>query len=162
MDLAVIKDIFMNLPGDWLVIVMFASLITFDSLWHGSGRATAIAISFPISYLLITFLPVAYFIGRVWQQLPPIFFALFNAAIFAVSYALIRRISPQYGSRAGAIIQAVISGFATAIVVVIVWLQIPQLQLLWNFGSQVQAVFGDAYQFWWLITGLLALLFVRK
>ena len=78
-----------------------------------------------------------------------LFFFVIHRSIFAFSNGL-------------APLQALITGIASAIVLVVIWLQVPGLEAVWAFGSQVQAVFGEAYRFWWLAGSYIALAVVRN
>ncbi|MBI4090795.1 MAG: hypothetical protein HY422_02120, partial [Candidatus Komeilibacteria bacterium] len=72
------------------------------------------------------------------------------------------RIGLTWGGEEGLTIQAAIAGVAAAGVVVTMWVATPPLQSLWQFGPQVQEIFGETYRFFWLISAFAALAFVRS
>ena len=163
MNLSALSNIFTHIPTDWMIIAVFAILVAFDSLRNGLGRANALAISLPMAMLLSISLPAAQLIGGAAGQLTSsVSQSILFVAVSFATYFLVRHINSQYGGNEGAIIQSLISGVATAAMVVVVWLQMSQLQSVWHFGPQVQVVFGEIYRFWWLIGSLIALAFVQE
>ena len=77
-------------------------------------------------------------------------------------YILVGSIGISYGSESGRPLQAALGGIAAAAIIIVVWMGMPVLNDLWNFGTQVQSIFGEAYRFWWLIGSYAALAFVRR
>lgn len=152
-----------SIPTDWIVIVSFAILIAFDAVRSGTSRACALALSLPVTLFLISELPHAKVLsGIIGQFATPTLKAVLFGIIFVVAYILVRRMNASYRNNSGASIQAVIAGIATVAVVVVVWLQVPELQSIWHFGAQVQSVFGEAYRFWWVVGAFVALAFVES
>src|SRR3989338_2929609 len=151
------------IPTDWIVIVSFAILIAFDSVRPGTARASALALSLPVTLFLISALPHAKVLsGIAGQFATPALKAVLFGIVFVVAYILVRRMSVPNRNNSGASIQALIAGVATVAVVVVVWLQVPELQSVWHFGAQVQSVFGEAYRFWWVTGAFVALAFVES
>lgn len=163
MNLDAITGFASHVPTDWIVIIAFAILVAFDAIRSGTGRACALVLSLPITLFLISELPHAKILSGIAEQFEtPTLKAVLFGIIFVVAYILVRRISPPYRNNNGASIQAIIAGIATVAVVVVVWLQVPELQSIWHFGAQVQAVFGEAYRFWWVAGAFAALAFVES
>lgn len=152
-----------SIPIDWIVIVSFAILIAFDAIRSGAGRACALALSLPTTLFLISELPQAKVLSGITGQFAtPALKAILFGIVFAASYILVRRMSSPYRNNNGASIQAIIAGVATVAIVIVVWLQVPELQSIWHFGSQVQSVFGEAYRFWWVAGAFAALAFTES
>ncbi|MDO8552176.1 MAG: hypothetical protein Q7S01_01450 [bacterium] len=162
MEISSISNFFAYVPTDWIIIVALAVIASFDAIRSGMGRQVALALSLPVALLFSTSLQSAKFLSGILPQIgTPILKAAFFGVLFVVAYFLIRRMTESYGSGSGAVIQAVVAGVATTAIIVIIWLQVPELQAIWNFGPQVQAVFAEAYRFWWLLGSYVALAFVR-
>ena len=163
MNLDAASNFFSHIPTDWIVIIAFAILIAFDAVRSGTGRACALALSLPVTLFLISEIPHAKVLSGIASQFgTPTLKAVLFGIVFVVAYILVRRMSAAYRNNNGASIQAVIAGVATAAVLVVVWLQVPELQSVWHFGAQVQAVFGEAYRFWWVMGAFAALAFVES
>lgn len=163
MDLSSISGFFSYIPTDWIVILAFAAIVAADSMRAGTGRACVIVLSLPLAFYLISELPHAIILSGIANQLVmPILKALIFGIVFAAVYFLVHRIVDAYRTGSGAPVQALLAGVAAASVVVVVWLQVPELQSIWNFGPQVQSVFGEAYRFWWIAGSYAALAFVRS
>lgn len=161
MDLQSFSSIVNQWPIDWILIGAFAAFAALDAIRSGPTRATALMLSLPAALLLIDKLPDAIFLGPVAAQFTT---PLAQAGLFAVVtvafFFVIHRVIFTF-SNGLAPLQALIAGIAAAIVLVVIWLQVPGLEAVWNFGDQVQAVFGEAYRFWWLAASYIALAAVR-
>lgn len=154
---------FSHIPIDWIIIFAFAVLVAFDAMRAGTGRACALSLSLPVTLLLISELSHAVGISSISAQFETsISKALIFGIIFVIAYFLVRRINKSYRDGGGAIIQAILTGISTASILVVIWLQVPELQSVWHFGTQVQSIFGEAYRFWWIAGSYAALAFVRS
>lgn len=162
MDVSSISGFFSYIPIDWIVLFAITALIAFDAVRAGSGRAIALALALPASLFLIVELPHAILLSGISAQFgTPILKSALFGIVFIITYLLVRRITGTYGNGGGAMIQALLTGIATVSVVVVVWLQLPELQSVWHFGSHVQAIFGEQYRFWWIIVSYAVLAFTR-
>src|SRR3989344_5979562 len=163
MNLEAVTSLFAHFPTDWIIIVVLSIFIAFDALRSGLGRVTALALSLPATLFLAGSLSQARILSGVAGQFStPLLKAVLFGIVFAAAYLLVRRMAPSYATGSGEVIQALLAGVAGTITLVIVWLQVPELQAVWHFGSQVQAVFGEAYRFWWIALSYLVLAFVRS
>ena len=162
MDFGAAANIFTQWPVDWILIGAFAAFAALDAMRNGPTRATSLMLSLPAALLLVANLPNALFIGTLVAQFTT---PLAQAGVFAVVavalYFVIHRVIFTFSSGLPPI-QSLIAGLAAAIVVVVVWLQVPGLDAVWNFGDQVRAVFSEAYRFWWLAASYIALAVVRS
>src|SRR3989344_3236855 len=162
MDLSALSSVLTHWPIDWILIGAFAAFAALDAIRSGPTRATALMLSLPAALLLIDKLHDAVFLGSLSAQLVS---PLAQAGIFAVVatalYFVIHRVIFDFSNGLPPL-QALIAGIAAAVVVVVIWLQVPGLEAVWNFGEQVQAVFGEAYRFWWLAGSYIALAVVRN
>jgi hypothetical protein len=161
MSLATVETFFIHIPMDWIVLAAFAILVAFDALRGGLSRPTALAIALPLTLVLIGYMPDATLMGGFAQNLSALLRLLLDAAILIIMFILMYRITDTFGSDSYHILQTLMSGFAVAIVAVVVWLQLPALDSVWHFGPQVQTVFGSAYRFWWLVGAYIALAATR-
>ena len=161
MNISAVADILTHWPIDWILIGAFAAFAALDAMRNGPTRATSLMLSLPAALLLVANLPNALFIGTLVAQFTT---PLAQAGLFAVVavalYFVIHRVIFTFSNGLPPI-QSFIAGLAAAIVLVVVWLQVPGLDAVWNFGDQVQAVFGEAYRFWWLAASYIALAAVR-
>lgn len=150
-------------PTYWIIIGAIAVFIAFDTLRNGGTRATTLALALPAALFVLEALPKALFIGGVANQFStPVMQAVLFGIVFIALYLLVYRIVGLYSTSSGAPIEALMTGLAVSVILLVVWLQVPGLDSLWHFGSQVQAVFGEAYRFWWLAASYLALAFARS
>lgn len=162
MDWSLITNISSQWPIDWILIGAFAAFAALDGIRKGPARATALMLSLPAALLLVAKLPAAVFLGPVATQLTtPLAQAGLFAIVTVVLFFVIHRVIFTF-SNGLAPLQALIAGLAAAIVLVVIWLQVPGLEAVWNFGDQVRAVFGEAYRFWWLAASYIALAAVRN
>lgn len=162
MDIASFSSIFAHWPTDWILIGAFAAFAALDAMRSGPARAAALVCSLPAALLILQALPKAFLVGGLSAQFAT---PLAQLGIFivlaAILYIAIHRIIFTFSHGTGPI-QALIIGLATAIVLAVVLLQISAFQSVWHFGDQVQAVFGAAYAFWWLLGSYIALAAVRS
>lgn len=150
-----------TLSIDWILVGVLVVIIALDAIRSGSARAASIALATPLTLLLFEALPHAIIIGPIVAQFSGASAqTLLFAAIFVVTFLFIYRIVDSFSGNGGAI-QAVVAGIAATAVVLVVWLQVPGLQSLWHFGSQMQVIFGEAYRFWWLLAAYAGLAFAR-
>lgn len=162
MDIASVSSIFTHWPTDWILIGAFTAFAALDAMRTGPARAAALVLSLPASLLLVEELPEAFLAGSLSAQLAsPLAQAGIFAAVAVVLYFAIHRLIFTFSNGLGPI-QALLTGLAATIVLVVVWLQVPGFDAIWHFGDQVQAVFGEAYRFWWLLGSFIALAAVRN
>jgi|SRR3989344_358044 len=153
---------FSNISLDWVILVAFALVIAIDGFRNGLSRASALALALPLTLLLARSMPEARFMGGIADQLnSPLLNTVFVLILLAVVFVCMYRITDTYGADSSHPIQALLAGLAVAVVAVVIWLQIPSLDSVWHFGPQVQALFGAAYRFWWLLIAYIALAFAR-
>ncbi len=162
MDISSLSSIVTNWPMDWIFIFAFAVITALDAMRTGPARATALVLSLPASWLVMQQLPEAFFLGGLFAQFTaPLaqlaIFAAIAVLLYIATYRLIFTFSNGIGP-----IQALMMGCAASAVLLIIWLQIPGLDGLWRFGDQVQAVFGVAYRFWWLMGSYVILAAARN
>ena len=153
---------FSGIPLDWVVIIVFALIMSADALRGGPSRATALALALPLTLLVASALPDARLMGSIASQLnTPLIAALLHGILLVIVFICMYRITDTYGADSSHPVQAVFSGVAVAAIAVVIWLQIPALDSVWHFGPQIQAIFGEAYRFWWLLVSFVALAFAR-
>jgi hypothetical protein len=154
---------FTHIPIDWIVIVVFALLLSFDALRSGSGRATVLVIALPIAAYLSGLLPQTFVLkGAVAALSTPMLSAALFLVVFGIIYILTYRMTYNFGAIPGGLLFAFLAGISASIVTIVIWLQVPALSALWHFGTQVQSIFGAAYALLWLLAAYLILAFVRS
>ena len=162
MDISSLFAVLTHWPVDWILIGAFAAFSALDAMRSGPTRATSLMLSLPAALLLVANLPDALFVGTLVAQFTT---PLAQAGVFAVVtvalYFVIHRVIFTFSNGLPPI-QSFIAGLAAAIVLVVIWLQVPGLESVWDFGDQVRAVFSEAYRFWWLAGSYIALAVVRN
>lgn len=163
MNLDAITSVFSSVPTDWLILGVFAILAAFDILRNGARRASTAALALPVALLLFVTTENTVFIGEIVRQFStPVLQAVLIGILFAAMYVAIARIGLSWGSEAGQTIQAAVGGVALTAIIATLWLATPALQEVWQFGPQVQEIFGESYRFFWLLGSYAALAFVRS
>ena len=149
-------------PTDWIVLGAAAALLSLDALRSGPARAATLALVLPAALLLMQLLPRAAFVGSVIAGFDNAFKDLIIFSVISVLlYIVIHKIIFSFSDSDGPL-PALIAGVSAAIVLIVVWLQVPALGTLWHFGPQVQAVFAESYRFWWLLVAYAGLAFARS
>ncbi len=153
---------FLQWPIDWPLFGLAASLFALESYSFGSTRSSSVAIAFPLAFLAMLWLPTAFLFNMVMPQLiEPVPQSALFALVFIGFYFLVHRVIFAYGSGSSDILRSLISGVATAIIIIVFWIQTPGLRDLWQFGPQIQMVFGESLRVWWLTGVFAALAYTR-
>jgi hypothetical protein len=107
-------------------------------------------------------LPHTFFIGPLVEKLStPYIQASIFGIVFVALFILVYRMMCGTGSGNISLVFALITSLATVSAVLTIWLQVPVLQAIWNFGPQIHLIFGQAYSLYWLILAYVLLAFVR-
>jgi len=160
MDLSAIYSVFSHVPVEWIVIGAFFLLIVADALRAGSVRAASLALSFPITGMLMQMIAQTALLSTVVGQLKNnieqvILFAIIEAVIFVCVHQMLYSFDP-YTS----LVSSIVCGLAASVVVLVVWVETPALNAIWQFDPNIQAIFGHSFGFFWLIASYLALAFI--
>jgi hypothetical protein len=149
-------------PIDWPILGLVAAILGLESFSSGSTRTSTISIAMPITFIITAWLPSTFLITAVMSQLtsPQALAAIFGLVFIAV-YFVIHRMLFSFGSSGGDVPQALISGIATTIIVLIFWIQTPGLEEMWTFGTHVQLIFNESVRAWWLMGAFAALAYTR-
>ena len=162
MSLQAFTAFFTHISFDWIILILCASVLTFDALRSGLSRVTALALALPLTLLLLEYAQNAQFMTSLERQLSsPASRLIFDAALLIVLCIIMYRITDTFAASSYHLLQALIGGIAATAIVIIVWLQIPALDSVWHFGPQVQAIFGATYRFWWCLAAFIGLAFAR-
>lgn len=163
MDSQSILSAVTSLATDWFFIAVLFIVIAFDVMRAGPGRSIALALSCVFSAHIFTLIPGAVFAGPLASQLSDGFSrTLVFAAIFAVSYVLIRRLTYSYGDLGGEIFFSLFTALATSAILLATWISTPALAHLWVFGTLFQTVFASTYTLWWIVVGFVILAVSRR
>ena len=163
MDATALSSVFANWPTNWIILGFIAVVIAAECLRAGTNRAVSLAHALPLAFLILSALPSAALLGGVLEKAQtPMVQAIILLVLVALAYILTYRILGFYSDSSGQPLQSLLTGVATTAILVVLWLQVPGLTSLWHFGDQVQAVFGEAYRFWWLLGSYITLAAVRS
>lgn len=150
-------------PIDWVIIIALLIVIVIDSLRSGTARAATLAVVFPLTVFSFDLLSHATILGPLLEKLTvPYMQAAVFALLFGVLFFLVYRIMYALGGSGSTPTVSIVAGLSATIITLIMWLQVPALQSIWDFGPIIETVFGAAYAFWWLIAGYLLMAFVRS
>ena len=163
MNLQGVIDTLSNLPIEWLLIGVFAALIALWIAAYGAREACAVALAAPLASFMTALMRETYGLQNLLQRvnLPHMDVIVF-LALFIVLVLLMSRIETAYGTESGQPLPAAAAGVATTAILLVVFMHEPVLQTLYIFGPQVQAVFAEPFQLFWLLGSFAALAFVRS
>jgi hypothetical protein len=152
-----------HIPIDWIAILIFTLLLTFDAMRSGSGRASVLAVTFPVAAFLSNLLPHTFVIGAFATSLSS---SIVQAAIFLLVFVAVfifmYRIIINLAAISRGLFFSFLAAISATIVIIVMWLQVPALVALWHFSGPVQSIFGASYAFFWLLGAYLILAFVRS
>lgn len=155
-----VRGLFDAVPLDYFFLGGFALLIALDALRGGTGRASAIAAALPAAALAFSYAIDTPVLGGALSS-PTIEAGFFLVLSIAMYFAL-RRMGLEFVSGGmGQPIQAALAGVAVTAVVAVVWMHVPALQTVWEFGPQLQTVFAEQFRLFWLAGAYAALAFAR-
>lgn len=158
-----LTSLFSHWPTDWIIIGAVAVFIALDTLRSGGTRAGALALALPATLFALQSLSKAIVVGPFSQQLStPVLKVVLFGIVFAALYVMAYRIIGFFSAASGGPIQALFCGIGATAMLAVVWVSLPELDALWHFGTQVHAVFGEAYRFWWVIGSYAAIAFARS
>lgn len=163
MNLDAVTGIFTGIPFDLLILSGILIILAIDSLRSGIGRACAISIALPIVLVLYSLIPKTIALGTIpMLSASPSAEAITFGVLAFGTYLLMRRISLEYiESGTGEPVQALIAGGAATAVFIVVWLQFPAGQEVWQLSDKVTTLFSESYRLFWLLGSYLALAFAR-
>lgn len=161
MDLNAIIATMLHLPLDWVILGVVAILLAFETYRSGSSHASALAVSFPIAYVLLQWVPTTLPLSSIPLMSDPRVLAGIFSAVVIFLVMLVGRIFFTFSTGSGGILQAALCGIGTSVIVVVFWVASPTLSAVYVFGPQIQAVFGEAFRAWWILAAFFALAFAR-
>lgn len=148
---------------DWIILAVFALLITFDAMRSGSGRAAVIAVAFPLSVFAYELIPHTFFLGNFANALStPVLQAGLFILTFGIFFLLLHRMVYNLGAFSGGFALALLSGISATVAAIAMWIQEPALQNIWHFGPLVETVFGGSYTLGWMLLAYIILAFTRS
>ena len=163
MDSAALGSLFTQAPVDWFIIGAVILAVALDALRSGTNRACALTLALPAVLMLFSASLREVSLGSLSIQLSsPMLRAIIFGALLIAIYLLIRRMFGSYDENGAGFMNATVAGIATVVVLITVWLQVPELQSLWHFGPTVQNVFNELYGPWWILGAYAALAFARS
>lgn len=149
-----------GIPLDWIVIVAFFIIVSADALRAGSRRAATLSLSLPVTAYLFKLVPQTILLGSLSASFKSnIEQVVFFIIIEVVLFVCIHQMFAMYDGYTS-LFSAAISGFAATVVVIAVWVQVPILASLWNFGPHVQHIFGNSYSLLWFVFAYFCLAYV--
>jgi hypothetical protein len=152
-----------HIPIDWIVIVAMMLILTFDAMRSGSGRASVIAVAFPITAFLSNLLPHTFAIGGLTGSVSsPLVQAMIFILLFVAVFIFMYRIIYNLAGMSRGLFFSFLAAISAAIVAVVMWLQVPALNALWHLSAPLQSIFGASYALFWLLGAYFVLAFVRS
>ena len=153
---------FSQWPMDWALLGIFAALLALESFSSGSTRTSAISLAFPIAFVITGWLPATFGTNVLAEHIstPYLQASLFTIVLIGI-YVVIHRMIYSFGSAGGSVVNSILHGLSTALIIMVFWIQTPGLKDLWVFSPQIQLIFGEAYRAWWLAGSFAALAYTR-
>jgi hypothetical protein len=162
MDIHAITGFLGVIPIDWLIVSTAFIIILLGTLVRGTGYATALCLSLPISALLFVGIAHTTFLSTIAQQFSkPFEQAIMFAILLVIMFVCMYRICATFDHSASPL-TSLIAALATVIVIMVIWIQVLPLDTLWHPGAQMQSLFGQSYSLFWLLVSYLALAFARS
>lgn len=161
MDLSSLTHSITSFSTDWIALILLAGLFTFDALRGGSSRVAAISLALPLGALIFALLPHTAFVSTIVTSGSPYILAGIYVALVVALFLLLYRLTDTVNDSHGPL-QALMSGVAAMIILVVVWQMVPALNALWNVSPYLQGIFGEAYRAFWLLGAYAALAFARS
>ena len=151
------------MPTGWVIIAVLGVIIAFDSFRSGAARAAAISLALPAAMLLHDMLSQAIFAGPFVAQNSSSAMQIGIFIILAVGMFVLanRMIGVSYGM-GGSFIASILAALATVAIILVVWLSVPTLSSLYDFGAQINAIFAEPFRFWWLLISYALIAFARS
>jgi hypothetical protein len=141
------------MPVDLIVLVIAAILMTLLTLRFGASLGIALAISLPFALYIYTQLGnLAAVQPYITQYSTGYSGAGVFAAIALIMTVLIYKMTSSVDDVGSRPLAALMTALASVIVIIAVWVQVPALSDVWVFGSTVQFVVRQGYE-WLLILG---------
>ena len=151
------------LPMDWVILALFAVVVTIVTLRAGTQYAVAFSLAAPMVVFIYNALPWTAFVGQYTSRfVQPSVQAIFVGFLLITLLALIYRMMPYSGVTGSLPIQAILAGFAAAVILAVVLLQFPALSVFIQPSPLMHTVFGPAYGVFWIIAAYLSLAIARK
>jgi len=162
MDIASLTSTVAHVSAGWLTLIAIGVLAFADSLRGGTSRTAALALSFPVSYMLLQFVGGALFMSEVQKQFTSsLAQALFAALAFGLVFVLIYRLTDSYGEDPN-FVRSLAAATGLVIMAAIFWQLIPAWSGLFPVGEQIAYIFSGSYTFWWFSSALVALAFAKE
>lgn len=151
------------IPLGWIIVAVLFMLFTFDAMRSGSGRVAVLVLSSIVSVFLYDLAPHTAVLGSLLTPdvKAPILAGIF-AIVFVITYLLIYRGTATFSGISGGLFFSLLAGICGSITLLVAWQQVPALVQVWNFGTQIQTVFGAAFALPWLLLCLVILAFIRS
>jgi hypothetical protein len=151
-----------HLPFQWFILIGFTFVVAADALRSGTNRGAAFLLAAPLAQFLYLEVPHAIFLDSITKHIPSQYGgAVFGILFIAAFFICYRAVASFDGASSGAAVSAVLVAVSCVIVLIVVWLQIPELHTLFGFGPLIERIFGETYRLWWLIVSYVLLAFVR-
>lgn len=163
MDLEALKAMFTTLPVDLVAAVLFATAVTVSTLRLGASIWIAFSLALIVATTLFGWLPDTFGIGPAVSGLtsPYIAGGIYIALTVVLTFILYRTTSSLSDDSARPLF-AIATGFATAVVLLVMWHYASPLQTFWTFNPTIQTAFGAAYRLYWLLLAFIAFAFVKS
>ncbi len=158
-----VTGLFASVPVDFFILGGIVLVLAVDSMRSGIGRAAALAVALPLGLLLYSLVSKAVVLKDIeFLTSSSLVQAGTLAVIIVLSYLLVRRMGLEYvDGGLGEPVQSTLAAAAVSVIFAVVWLQMPALSDIWQFGPKIETVFSEAFRLPWLIGAYAALAFAR-
>jgi hypothetical protein len=146
-----------HLPIDWVILGLFAVLVSIDALRSGPRRAVTFSLAGPIALLAASELSYTAFIGDMALKLSATYAqSAFFGIFFVVLVVLIYLMLPS-SSGSALPLPAILAGIAATAVLAVILIQLPLVSNLVVVSTLMHTIFSAAYRLYWLIGAYLLL-----
>lgn len=163
MDLEALKAMFTTLPVDLVAAVLFATAVTVSTLRLGASIWIAFSLALIAAATMFGWLPNTFGIGPAISGItsPYVAGGIYIALTLAITFILYRATSSLSDDSARPLF-ALATGFATTVIVLVMWHFSSPLEVFWKFNPAIQSAFGAAYRLYWLLLAFIAFAFVKS
>ena len=153
-----LQPIVEKLPMDWVILALFAVVVTIITLRFGTQYAVAFSLAAPLTIFIYNALPWTAFVGSYTTHLVnPSVQGAVAGGMFVGLGILIFRMMPRNLLTGAFPIQATLAGVGAAVVLVVMLLQFPAITTFLPLSPLIHTIFGPSYNLFWLIAAYLAL-----
>jgi hypothetical protein len=160
MDSGAVTGVISGIPTDWIILGILGVFLVLLAMYSGVVNLLAISLGGLVTSALAPLVASTALLSgltKEGQGLSPLVFLGLFVPLFVMMRWMTRDTFEVVGP-----IQAILAGMATVVIVLVIWQQMPGLSSVWDFGGNIDALFAERFQLWWLLGALLALAFAKR